>query len=206
MSRSPAGAGLAAYDRRVSGSRDPVEEADEPIRVFIVDDHGLVRRGVRSYLAIFDDIEVVGEAANGQEAIDAVTALAARDEPPHVVLMDLAMEPMDGVEATRRLRAGMPEIEVQQLAAMRPRQRRPAGPHEDQRNHDQRSAGIAKPPGPEHRRQLARAEVARTPPGERPDGRRDRRATRDGEQEQGDVQRPFEPVAGGRASGASAPR
>ena len=58
VSRSPVAAGLGAYDRRVAGSRDPIEEADEPIRVFIVDDHGLVRRGVRSYLAIFDDIEV----------------------------------------------------------------------------------------------------------------------------------------------------
>jgi DNA-binding NarL/FixJ family response regulator len=112
MSRSRAAAGFPAYDRRVSGARDPVEEADEPIRVFIVDDHGLVRRGVRSYLAIFDDIEVVGEAAGGQEAIDAVSALAARGEPPHVVLMDLAMEPMDGVVATRSLRAAMPDVEV----------------------------------------------------------------------------------------------
>src|SRR4029078_13680476 len=87
-------------------------ESLETIRVFIVDDHGLVRRGVRSYLAIFDDIEVVGEAANGTGAIDPVGALAARDAPPHVVLMDLAMEPMDGVVATEKLRAAMPEVEV----------------------------------------------------------------------------------------------
>jgi len=77
-----------------------------------VDDHGLVRRGVRSYLSIFDDIEVVGEASNGREALARLDAMAAKGELPDVVLMDLAMEPVDGVAATRQLRARMPEVEV----------------------------------------------------------------------------------------------
>lgn len=88
------------------------EAVDPPIRVFIVDDHGVVRRGVRSYLSIFEDIEVVGEAANGREALDRLHAMAAAGDAPDVVLMDLAMEPIDGVAATRELRATMPEVEV----------------------------------------------------------------------------------------------
>jgi DNA-binding NarL/FixJ family response regulator len=86
--------------------------AEQPIRVFIVDDHGMVRRGVRSYLSIFDDIEVVGEAAGGREALDSLHAMDSAGEAPDVVLMDLAMEPVDGVEATRELRATMPQVEV----------------------------------------------------------------------------------------------
>lgn len=82
------------------------------IRVFIVDDHGVVRRGMRSFLSIFDDIEVVGEAADGRGALDRLRAMGAAGAAPHVVLMDLAMEPIDGVAATRQLRATMPDVEV----------------------------------------------------------------------------------------------
>jgi DNA-binding NarL/FixJ family response regulator len=90
----------------------PHPAVDDLIRVFIVDDHGMVRRGVRSYLSIFDDIEVVGEAASGRAALDRLDAMAATGELPDVVLMDLAMEPVDGVAATRELRARLPEVEV----------------------------------------------------------------------------------------------
>jgi DNA-binding NarL/FixJ family response regulator len=90
----------------------PGQETDDPIRVFIVDDHGLVRRGLRSYLSIFDDIEIVGEAANGRDALERLHAMAADDAAPDVVLMDLAMEPVDGVAATRELRATLPDVEV----------------------------------------------------------------------------------------------
>ncbi len=86
--------------------------------MFIVDDHGIVRHGVRSYLAIYDDIEVVGEADSGRQALDRLRAMAAGGTPPDVVLMDLAMEPMDGVEATREVRATMPEIEVVAVTSM----------------------------------------------------------------------------------------
>jgi DNA-binding NarL/FixJ family response regulator len=85
---------------------------DEAIRVFVVDDHGMVRRGVRAYLSIFEDIEVVGEAAGGREALEQLRAMAAAGAAPDVVLMDLAMEPVDGVTATRELRAALPDVEV----------------------------------------------------------------------------------------------
>jgi DNA-binding NarL/FixJ family response regulator len=94
-------------------AREPGQgEAPELTRVFIVDDHGMVRRGMRDYLELFDDMEVVGEAASGREALDRVRAMAASGAPPDVVLMDLAMEPVDGVTATRELRASVPEVEV----------------------------------------------------------------------------------------------
>ena len=69
------------------------------IRVLIADDHTLVRDGIRSLLALAANIEVVGEAANGQEALEKVRQLS-----PDVVLMDLAMPVMGGLEATRRIR------------------------------------------------------------------------------------------------------
>jgi len=69
------------------------------IRVLIVDDHTLVRDGIKALLALATDIEVVGEAANGMEALEKVKEFA-----PDVVLMDLAMPIMGGLEATRRIR------------------------------------------------------------------------------------------------------
>jgi len=69
------------------------------IRVLIVDDHTLVRDGIKALLALATDIEVVGEAANGKEALEKVKEFA-----PDVVLMDLAMPIMGGLEATRRIR------------------------------------------------------------------------------------------------------
>ena len=69
------------------------------IRVLIVDDHTLVRDGIKALLALATDIEVVGEAANGIEALEKVKEFA-----PDVVLMDLAMPIMGGLEATRRIR------------------------------------------------------------------------------------------------------
>ena len=97
---------------------DPGDELDAPIRVFVVDDHGIVRRGIRSYLSIFGDITVIGEAANGREALITLRAMAADDAAPDVVLMDLAMEPMDGVTATRQLRTEFPGIEVVAITSM----------------------------------------------------------------------------------------
>ena len=69
------------------------------IRVLIVDDHTLVRDGIRALLALASDIEVAGEAENGKEALEKVKQLV-----PDVVLMDLAMPVMGGLEATRRIR------------------------------------------------------------------------------------------------------
>jgi NarL family two-component system response regulator LiaR len=78
-----------------------------PIRVMIVDDHDMVRSGLSVFLEAFDDLELVGEAADGQEAI----RLCAEVQP-HVVLMDLLMPEMDGVAATRAIRRANPAVQI----------------------------------------------------------------------------------------------
>src|SRR4030043_34398 len=77
------------------------------IKVLIVDDHTLVRDGIRALLGLVADIEVVGEANNGKDALEKIEQLA-----PDVVLMDLAMPIMGGLEATRRIRKRHPETKV----------------------------------------------------------------------------------------------
>jgi DNA-binding NarL/FixJ family response regulator len=77
------------------------------IKVLIVDDHTLVRDGIRALLTLVSNIEVVGEAANGKEALEKVSELA-----PDVVLMDLSMPIMSGLEATRRIRREFPKTRV----------------------------------------------------------------------------------------------
>ena len=79
----------------------------QKIRVLVVDDHTIVRDGVRALLALAGDIEVVGEAANGREALDMVRQLA-----PDVVLMDVAMPILGGLEATRRICKEFPAVRV----------------------------------------------------------------------------------------------
>jgi NarL family two-component system response regulator LiaR len=77
------------------------------IRVLIVDDHAVVRRGLRTFLELQDEIEVVGEAEDGDEAVAAVEELA-----PDVVLMDLMMPRADGIEAIRQVRERRPATRV----------------------------------------------------------------------------------------------
>jgi NarL family two-component system response regulator LiaR len=72
----------------------------DKISVLIVDDHGMVRQGLRTYLELLDDIDIVGEAKNGIVAVEQV-----RRHQPDIVLMDLVMPEMDGVEATRQVLA-----------------------------------------------------------------------------------------------------
>lgn len=82
------------------------------VGVFVVDDHPVVRRGLHAYLDMVDDMEMVGEAADGQEALDGIAALAAAGRPPDVVLMDLLMPGLDGVTATAAITEHHPEIDV----------------------------------------------------------------------------------------------
>src|SRR3990172_1361343 len=81
--------------------------AMDPIRVLLVDDHAILRDGLRAMLALSPDIQVVGEASDGREALTAIERLA-----PQVVIMDMAMPGMDGLEATRRIVKQSPEIKV----------------------------------------------------------------------------------------------
>jgi len=83
------------------------------IRVLITDDHGVVRQGLRMFLSLDPDIEVVGEAENGEEALSMV-----RELHPNVVLMDLLMPVMNGMEATKAIRSEMPDVEVIALTSV----------------------------------------------------------------------------------------
>ena len=82
-------------------------------RVLITDDHGVVRQGLRMFLSLDPDFEVVGEASNGEEAL-----AMARDRGPDVVLMDLLMPVMDGISATEKIRAELPDVEVIALTSV----------------------------------------------------------------------------------------
>ena len=83
------------------------------IRVLITDDHGVVRQGLRMYLGLDPELEVVGEATNGEEALR-----MARELGPDVVLMDLLMPVMDGIAATGKIRAELPDVEVIALTSV----------------------------------------------------------------------------------------
>ena len=82
-------------------------------RVLITDDHGVVRQGLRMFLSLDPDFEVVGEASNGEEAL-----AMARDLGPDVALMDLLMPVMDGISATEKIRAELPDVEVIALTSV----------------------------------------------------------------------------------------
>ena len=87
------------------------------IRVFLVDDHAVVRRGMRAFFDMLDDIDVLGEAADGRAALDELAVLAARDGLPDVVLMDLLMPRLDGVAATAAIKQLYPRVEVVALTS-----------------------------------------------------------------------------------------
>ena len=88
-----------------------------PIRVMLVDDHTMVRRGLATFLEVFDDLELAGQAANGDEAIE----LCAR-QLPDVVLMDMAMPGMDGATVTRLIRQQFPTVQIIALSSFKEEQ------------------------------------------------------------------------------------
>ena len=82
------------------------------IRIIIVDDHAIVRKGIRALLSDVEDIEIIGEATDGQEAVDLARALQ-----PDVILMDLVMPKMDGIEATAKIKAIQPDVRILALTS-----------------------------------------------------------------------------------------
>jgi NarL family two-component system response regulator LiaR len=85
-----------------------------PIRVLLVDDHMVVRSGLKTVLAVYDDMQLVGEAADGEEALRLCERLQ-----PDVVLMDLVMPKIDGVAATRAIKERWPQIQVIALTSFK---------------------------------------------------------------------------------------
>jgi NarL family two-component system response regulator LiaR len=86
----------------------------EPIRVLLVDDHAVVRSGLSAFLLAFDDLELVGEASSGEEAVRLCPQIK-----PDVVLMDLVMPGMDGAQATHAIREQCPDIQVIALTSFK---------------------------------------------------------------------------------------
>jgi NarL family two-component system response regulator LiaR len=86
----------------------------QPIRVMLVDDHTMVRRGLAAFLKVFDDLQLAGEAENGTAAIQLCGELL-----PDVVLMDMVMPDMDGATATRAIRQQFPQVQVIALTSFK---------------------------------------------------------------------------------------
>jgi DNA-binding NarL/FixJ family response regulator/class 3 adenylate cyclase len=98
---------MTDHDESVRQGSDRVTDEEGPIRVLLVDDHAVVRRGLRGFLELLKDFDVVGEAENGREGVAAADRLV-----PDVVLMDLLMPEMGGLEAIAAIKQAHPEIEV----------------------------------------------------------------------------------------------
>ncbi len=86
----------------------------KPIRVMVVDDHAVVRSGLKAFLMVFDDMELVGEASSGQEAVH-----LTEQAQPDVILMDLIMPDMDGAATTKAIRSRWPKVQVVALTSFR---------------------------------------------------------------------------------------
>jgi len=90
------------------------ETTFQPIRILLVDDHAMVRRGLATFLMVFDDLELVSEAENGLDAIQ-----RCAETRPDVVLMDMVMPEMDGASATRAIRQQFPQVQVIALTSFK---------------------------------------------------------------------------------------
>lgn len=88
--------------------------ASQPIRVMLVDDHAMVRRGLATFLKIFDDLQLVGEAESGEAAIKLCSEVL-----PDVILMDMVMPDMNGAAATRAIRKQFPQVQVIALTSFK---------------------------------------------------------------------------------------
>ena len=86
----------------------------QPIRVMLVDDHAMVRRGLATFLMVFDDFKLVGEAENGEIAVQRCAEVS-----PDVILMDMLMPEMDGATATRAIRGQFPQVQVIALTSFK---------------------------------------------------------------------------------------
>jgi NarL family two-component system response regulator LiaR len=89
----------------------------QPIRVMLVDDHTMVRRGLATFLKVFNDLELAGEADGGEAALQLCAQVL-----PDVILMDLMMPDMDGVTATRLIRQQFPKVQVVALTSFKEQQ------------------------------------------------------------------------------------
>jgi DNA-binding NarL/FixJ family response regulator/class 3 adenylate cyclase len=95
------------FEQSVTQGTETVSDEEGPIRVLLVDDHAVVRRGLRGFLELLKDFDVVGEAENGREGVAAADRLV-----PDVILMDLLMPEMGGLEAIGAIKQAHPEIEI----------------------------------------------------------------------------------------------
>jgi len=87
------------------------------VRIFLVDDHLVVQRGLEMFFQEIPDFVIVGRASGGRDALEALRRLEAADELPNVILMDLVMQDMTGIEATTAVKAEFPTAEVIRTAS-----------------------------------------------------------------------------------------
>jgi DNA-binding NarL/FixJ family response regulator len=92
-------------------------EPEGKIKVMVVDDHAVVRRGLLAFLDSEPDLEVVGDAGGGAQTLDLLARLNHEGRRPDVVIMDLQMQPVDGIESTRQIRARYDDVEVVALTS-----------------------------------------------------------------------------------------
>jgi DNA-binding NarL/FixJ family response regulator len=104
-------------------------EPAETIAVLVVDDHEVVRRGLLTFLDSEPDIEVIGEAGGGAQALELLASMESEGRRPDVIVMDLQMAPVDGIESTRQIRALYRDIEVVALTSFAEEERVHAALH-----------------------------------------------------------------------------